>query len=1268
LHNQRCRFDRFAILWALLLAQILYACASGTPEDGSGGERLGRVTQAFCTGGFKCGGNGDDCCPSDDCCGQTCIKAGTPSFCCSVGHICSDGTPCADGVCCNSACDGKCQACGSDGVCRFIAAGSDPGNECASVANSCATGDSCNGAGACQFAASSWACAATTCSNGQVTGSLCNGSGTCVSSTSNCSPYLCAGNGCGATCAGDGDCVANGFCRTSDHTCQLDQANGVSCSGNSQCVSAHCVDGVCCESSCAGTCQACSAAKKGSGLDGFCENVAKDSDPDGNCPDDGAASCGSNGSCDGNGACSKYGLGVSCGSNTCTNGQQSGHSCDGFGTCADSSVVVCSPFTCSGSACATQCNSDANCVASAYCDSNKDCKPDQANGNSCTLSSQCTSGNCVDGFCCDTACDGTCDACSAAKKGSGTDGTCGAIAAGADPDSECADDGAATCKKDGTCNGNHGCRLYGSGIACGSTTCSSGTQTGHACNGLGTCNPSTSDACSPYVCADTSKCAKTCASDAGCVANSYCAANNTCQADQNKGAICTAASQCTSGNCVDGFCCDAPCSGACQACSAAKTGGTNGTCKAITLGTDPDGDCPDDGTPSCDRNGVCDGVGACQKYANGTACGSTTCSAGMQAGQSCDGAGNCKASQATSCSPYVCSGTACGSACVSDADCITSAYCDAASHCVADQGNGKSCTKASQCANGNCVDGVCCDQACAGGCQACSAAKKGTGNDGVCGNVVKDSDPDNDCSADAPTSCKNDGGCDGKGACKKYDSGTACGATQCSGSQLTGRQCDGLGNCVNGQTSSCAPYVCLTSTCATGCGDDNGCVGGSYCAGSECKDKQDNGNACSSNHECGSGFCVESVCCDTACNGVCQACTAANKASGPDGSCGLAKPGTDAHGDCDDEGAISCKRNGSCDGAGACSLYDNGIACGITSCEGNVQTGFACDGSGKCNANATSDCDLYACMSGACKAACADNGDCNENAYCDVALGTCKKKEIDGTKCDGPGTCASGYCVDEVCCNKVCGEQCQACDVATAPGTCSPIVGTPHGIRPKCDPGTPDDVCSARACDGEQDIHSCVGYVGAETSCRDQTCADGVETFSASCDGAGECGPAGPVKTKKCEPYVCQGSGCGAAPCGDDQDCAPKFRCDLAKEDCVPRDVASCDGDHVIGNPDGTTTDCAPFKCEGSVCKESCASVDDCVSGFVCDGQNHCVAAQDSGASGAGCGCRVAAGGKEPTRLLLLLLGLGVLRRSRRLRRRKHRLQKCANAPIEASD
>lgn len=43
----------------------------------------------------------------------------------------------------------------------------------------------------------------------------------------------------------------------------------------------------------------------------------------------------------------------------------------------------------------------------------------------CVVPADCASGFCVDGFCCNTACNEPCNACSAAKKGSGIDGECG---------------------------------------------------------------------------------------------------------------------------------------------------------------------------------------------------------------------------------------------------------------------------------------------------------------------------------------------------------------------------------------------------------------------------------------------------------------------------------------------------------------------------------------------------------------------------------------------------------------------------------------------------------------------------------------------------------------------------------------------------------------------------------------------------------------------------------------------------------------------------
>ncbi|MBK9264682.1 MAG: hypothetical protein IPM54_33480 [Polyangiaceae bacterium] len=62
----------------------------------------------------------------------------------------------------------------------------------------------------------------------------------------------------------------------------------------------------------------------------------------------------------------------------------------------------------------------------------------KGNGLACKTGETCSSGSCVDGVCCDRPCDGLCEACSVSKKGQGTDGMCEAIAAGLDPDDECA--------------------------------------------------------------------------------------------------------------------------------------------------------------------------------------------------------------------------------------------------------------------------------------------------------------------------------------------------------------------------------------------------------------------------------------------------------------------------------------------------------------------------------------------------------------------------------------------------------------------------------------------------------------------------------------------------------------------------------------------------------------------------------------------------------------------------------------------------------------
>ncbi|MBM4394027.1 MAG: hypothetical protein FJ090_23110, partial [Deltaproteobacteria bacterium] len=81
------------------------------------------------------------------------------------------------------------------------------------------------------------------------------------------------------------------------------------------------------------------------------------------------------------------------------------------------------------------------------------------------------------------------------------------------------------------------------------------------------------------------------------------------------GAACTSLATCKSGFCVDGVCCESACDSTCLACSRAATGGSDGTCADVQANLDPRGDCADDGAPACGLNGLCDGAGACDRYA-----------------------------------------------------------------------------------------------------------------------------------------------------------------------------------------------------------------------------------------------------------------------------------------------------------------------------------------------------------------------------------------------------------------------------------------------------------------------------------------------------------------------------------------------------------------------------------------------------------------------------------------------------------------------------
>lgn len=246
----------------------------------------------------------------------------------------------------------------------------------------------------------------------------------------------------------------------------------------------------------------------------------------------------------------------------------------------------------------------------------------------------------------------------------------------------------------------------------------------------------------------------------------YCDAGS-CVVQKDLGVACAEHEECADGFCPtdDGVCCNANCTDTCEACTADKTGGEDGTCAPVMMGEDPDTECTDQGVESCGANGMgCNGSATapgCVLYASGEVCASSACLVDETSPSwACDGAGTCTADTPTSCAPYACDDAelACQTTCDDHADCDANHYCNTTNNtCVPKKNNGDGCTVGDECTSGACPgqDGICCDVACDGICEACLGSKTG-GTNGTC-DFIPSGDIDNEC----PTITT----CNGSGAC-----------------------------------------------------------------------------------------------------------------------------------------------------------------------------------------------------------------------------------------------------------------------------------------------------------------------------------------------------------------------------------------------------------------------------------------------------------------------------------------------------------------------
>lgn len=195
-----------------------------------------------------------------------------------------------------------------------------------------------------------------------------------------------------------------------------------------------------------------------------------------------------------------------------------------------------------------------------WCDLNTNggqCMPLEVAGSPCADAAECLSGNCQDGFCCDLACAGECEACSAALNGN-ADGVCSPIPPMQDPQSECQP--TEICNGSGTCVPFCGFQPAPPGGTC-PAVCTGGC-TGGTC--IIDCNAPNPSCLSTIVnCPAGFACTVQCFDASSCrQATINCPATYACNVD------CTGQSACWDAiiNCSNQGTCDLSCGSASAAC------------------------------------------------------------------------------------------------------------------------------------------------------------------------------------------------------------------------------------------------------------------------------------------------------------------------------------------------------------------------------------------------------------------------------------------------------------------------------------------------------------------------------------------------------------------------------------------------------------------------------------------------------------------------------------------------------------------------------
>jgi hypothetical protein len=207
--------------------------------------------------------------------------------------------------------------------------------------------------------------------------------------------------------------------------------------------------------------------------------------------------------------------------------------------------------------------------------------------------------------------------------------------------------------------------------------------------------------------------------------------------------------------------------------------------------------------------------------------------------------------------------------------------------------------------------------------------------------------------------------------------------------EFAAKTCDGNGSCRAGSMRNCFPNRCDGMSCGSTCATDGDCQTGFFCDASKCKVKQPVGTACTAAQQCATGFCVDGVCCGTACTEPCYACNLGASA----GTCTAVAAMQDPAGECPMQASTTCGRLGGCDGRGGCRMHPPGTSCAPQTCTGSIETAMStCNGVGGCVAGANRDCGAYLCAGTSCGTTCSTAAQCLPGHEC--VGNTCRVKKI----------------------------------------------------------------------------------------------------------------------------------------------------------------------------------------------------------------------------------------------------------------------------------